>query len=265
MAVAITVLIVVLLGTMFGSLINTSSRASQRIDTFRDARAALQLMRRDLEALVTARPAPYFEIDVDLAGQDIRQVYGLIAAKNKPADPNAVAGDLCAVRYYSAWDGRGYALHRYFRDSDLTLKTFQTHLSGGLLGYTTTGDLYYNSGTSDDAIATYAWNLQVIAFDSAGNVINPVADISGHDTTAAPYICDPDGSTTALPDSIEISFKAISADSARTVISATAGRSDGYEVWKVVDNPAPLPGDQTLYDNLIKPYAQDFRTRIYLK
>lgn len=265
MAAAITVLIVVLLGTIFGSLINTSSRASQRIDTFRDARAALQLMRRDFEAVVTAKPAPYFAIDVDLAGPDIRQIYALIAAKNKPADANAVVGDLCAVRYYSAWDGRGYSLHRYFRDSDLTLKAFQTHLSGGVLGYTTIGDLYYNTGASDDAIATYAWNLQVIAFDDAGTVINPVQDINTHDTTGAPYVCDLDGSTKILPHSIVISFKAIAADSARTVISATANRNDGYEVWKVVDNLTPLPADQRLYDTLIKPYAQDFRTRIYLK
>ena len=266
-AAAITILIVVMLGTIFGSLINTSGRASQRIDAFRDARAALQLMRRDFEALVKAQPAPYFQIDVDLAGPDIRQLYGLIAAKNQPAgNPAPIAGDLCAVRYYSAWDGRGYVLHRYFRDSDLTLKSFQGHLAGGVLGYTTTGDLYYNSGASDDAIATYAWNLQIIAYDSAGNVINPVQDINNHDTTGAPYICDPSAIVTnPLPDSIELSFKALSADAARTVIAATAGRSDAYEVWKVVDNKTPSSGDQTLYDNLIKPYAQDFRTRIHLK
>ncbi len=59
-AAAITVLIVVMLGSMFGALITTTGRASHRIDAFRDARAALQLIRRDFETLVKAQPAAYF-------------------------------------------------------------------------------------------------------------------------------------------------------------------------------------------------------------
>ncbi len=103
-AAAITVLIVVMLGTMFGSLINATGRASHRIDAFRDARAALQLMRHDIEALVKAQPAVYFSLDPDAGiGPDVRQLCSLVSAKNQPAG-GAVAGDLCAVRYYSAWD-----------------------------------------------------------------------------------------------------------------------------------------------------------------
>src|SRR3954465_5230320 len=54
-AATITVLIVVMLGTMFGSLTSTASRANQRTDTFRDARAALQMISRDLTNLVGPR------------------------------------------------------------------------------------------------------------------------------------------------------------------------------------------------------------------
>src|SRR6476620_10188648 len=57
-ATAITALIVVLLGTMFGSLTSTTSRANQRIDSFRDARAALQMMERDLANLVRTQWEP---------------------------------------------------------------------------------------------------------------------------------------------------------------------------------------------------------------
>src|SRR5207247_668225 len=51
-ATGITAIIVVLLGTMLGSLLNTASRANQRIDAFREARAALQMIERDFSNLV---------------------------------------------------------------------------------------------------------------------------------------------------------------------------------------------------------------------
>src|SRR5947208_15706434 len=51
-ATGITAIIVVLFGTMLGSLLNTASRANQRIDAFREARAALQMIERDFSNLV---------------------------------------------------------------------------------------------------------------------------------------------------------------------------------------------------------------------
>src|SRR4029453_8175040 len=60
-ATGITAIIVVLLGTMLGSLLNTASRSNQRIDAFREARAALQMIERDLSNLVRAQwnPDPF--------------------------------------------------------------------------------------------------------------------------------------------------------------------------------------------------------------
>src|SRR6266478_9941621 len=60
-ATGITAIIVVLLGTMLGSLLNTASRANQRIDAFREARAALQMIERDLNNLVRTQwnPDPF--------------------------------------------------------------------------------------------------------------------------------------------------------------------------------------------------------------
>jgi type II secretory pathway pseudopilin PulG len=265
-AVTITVLIVVLLGSIFGSLIGTSTQASQRIDTYRDARAALQLMRKDFEALVTARPAAYLSLDPDNGiGPDVRQLCGLVSAKNKPSG-GAVPGDLCAVRYYSLWDStlRIYTLHRYFKDSDQTISTFKGALSGGTLSYVNGTSLYYDGVGADEVVANCAWNIQIVAYDASGNIINSTSDVFGF-PTSGPYTCDPSGSTATLPASLEISFKAISSEAARAVGAATAGRNDAYEVWKVVDNNSPASGDQTLYNNLIRPHVEDFRTRIYLK
>src|SRR5437660_5218453 len=60
-ATGITAIIVVLLGTMLGSLLNTASRANQRIDAFREARAALQMIERDFSNLVPTlwNPDPF--------------------------------------------------------------------------------------------------------------------------------------------------------------------------------------------------------------
>src|SRR5258708_9632744 len=57
-ASAITVGIVVLIGIIFTSVTRTTSRANQRIDAFRDARAALQMMERDFTGLVRTRWQP---------------------------------------------------------------------------------------------------------------------------------------------------------------------------------------------------------------
>src|SRR6266480_7599839 len=76
-ATGITVAMVLMLGWMLGSLMGSASHATQRVDAFRDARAALQMMERDLRNLVrtqwqldasgTLRPvtllAAYFVVD----------------------------------------------------------------------------------------------------------------------------------------------------------------------------------------------------------
>jgi type II secretory pathway pseudopilin PulG len=264
-AAAITIAIVVMLGTMFGSLAGTASRANQKNDTFRDARAALQMMARDFANLVKVQPAAYFAIEGDGAGPDVRQLDGLVSIKNTPAAAGAVAGDVCAVRYYCGWDGKAYSLRRYFRDSALTFQTFKDKLSadGGSFTYAEVKDLYLGSNPIDEAVASYAWNLQVVAYDNNGNIINQKNDVFGKPTTGA-YTCDPNGSTNPLPASIEVSFNAISPEAARTLLAATSQRADGYALWMVVGTPAPSASDQQLYNNLIVPNMYTFRTRIAL-
>src|SRR5256885_1554201 len=110
-ASAITLGIVVLLGTIFGAVTQTASRANQRTDAFRDARAALQMIERDLSKLVRnqrdaagtplTRPAAYFALKNLYADpgsvsatSDNQQIYALVAIKNTGP------GDVCSVGYY---------------------------------------------------------------------------------------------------------------------------------------------------------------------
>jgi type II secretory pathway pseudopilin PulG len=252
-ASAITVAIVVMLGTMFGSLTKTTSRANQRTDAFRDARAALQMIERDLSGLVrtqrdaagnpVTRPAAYLALKnvyVDPVATDPvtdnQQIYALIATKNSGP------GDVCSVGYYCRWNPskNSYSLHRFFADSTATYNQFTT-AAVVTANFASDADLYTPAG-SDDVLASYVYNFRVTPYDAAGNVISTY-----------PYVCDPSAAANIpAPAAIEISFKAISTEAARTVVSVTSDPND----W--------MDETRSRYLLLIKPYAYEFRTRVKL-
>src|SRR5213592_2735838 len=256
-AAAITVVIVVMLGLMLGSLTSSASQASQRVDAFRDARAALQMMERDLSNLVRAqwniqtspvptpvpvpvtRPGAYFALDKrwqDTAndpysdpanGNPNRQMFGLIATKS------SAPGDMCAVGYYCRWEGNRYTLRRFFRDSAHTFSALQNAVN-----YAADSDLYdLNAADArNDVLAAYVWNFKVMIYSSDGTPIRTY-----------PYICDQSATIpTLLPAAIEISFNAMSPQAARTVMSVSSSPAD----W------------MNMNVNLVNPHTYQFRTRI---
>jgi type II secretory pathway pseudopilin PulG len=265
-ATATTVVIVVLLGTMLGSLMTTAARANQRIDAFRDARAALQMMQRDLSNLVpnqwnpdpfvspaplpcvaptipttsVTRPAAYFALKnvyTDPAAGN-QQLYALISAK-AAGSATPAQGDVCAVGYYCRWDDQlhAYSLRRFYRDSTATFTALQNAAS-----YAAETDLYAPAA-SDPVLAAYIWNFSVAVYDTSGNRY-----------TTYPCVCDQAATTpTLLPAAIEISFNAMSPQAARTVMSVSANPSDWMDM--TTQN----------YLRLVKPHAYEFRTRINLQ
>src|SRR5207253_1117244 len=154
----------------------------------------------------------------------------------------------------------------YYRDSVATFGMLKTPVQNN--GYAGIGDLY-QLGTSDEVIAAYCWNLAVTAYDGSGNVINPQSftivtrtGTTTGTTTAAPYICNPDATTTnAAPAAFEISFKAMSQVAARTAIAAGASTN----VWMAYDQTTSSSSDKQKYDRLIGPHTYQFRTRVTLK
>jgi len=102
-AAVITVVIVVMLGLMLGSLMSSASHASQRVDAFRDARAALQMMERDFSnpgirvlrtagvPLITGAFAPkntIISVAYDYRGSMPRS--SRVAARNEPSQPSTM-------------------------------------------------------------------------------------------------------------------------------------------------------------------------------
>ena len=244
-ATGITVAIVLMLGWMLSSLMSTASHATQRVDAFRDARAALQVMQRDLRNLVRTQwttptqpqtlPTAYFALDNIYTADPVagnQQLYALVSAKT-----TASSGDVCAVGYYCQWDNQlhAYSLRRFFRDSAAMRPVFL--LAGSYAADSALYDLNAPDA-KNDVLAAYVWNLKITMYDSGGAVINTY-----------PYICDPDATTPkTLPAAIEISFNAMSPQAARTVMSVTSDPS----VWMNMDA------------NLVKPHAYQFRSRINL-
>src|SRR5438270_4981730 len=101
-ASAITLGMVVLLGTIFGSITRTASRANQRTDSFRDARAALQMIQRDLSGLVRNQrdsagtaltlPSAYLVCTTGSSSTDPKNIY------DDPGDGNQQMFALVALK-----------------------------------------------------------------------------------------------------------------------------------------------------------------------
>ncbi|MGZ4982479.1 MAG: PulJ/GspJ family protein [Chthoniobacterales bacterium] len=254
-AASISILIVVMLGSMFASLMGTTSRSNQRIDAFRDARAALQMMERDLAGLNPAKQTAYFALDKiwqDTSNDKYsnpsdpapnRQLFALIIARNPTASPTPIPGDLCAVGYYCQWDKTKhcYTLRRYFKDSFTTYKAIKSQVVNGGLNYTGKAALF-TPGINDDLLASYIWNLNIRVFKADGT----------EDTTTYPLVIDPSQPNVILPAAIEVSFFAMSPQAARTVTAVSSNPSD----W--------MDTTSSVYTRLIKPNVYEFHTRIDL-
>jgi len=269
-ATGITAAMVLMLGLMLGSLMGSASHTTARVDAFRDARAALQMIERDLRNLVrtqwnpdpftnptpTATPqaitkaAAYFALDkvwqdpndpytANNAGPNY-QLFGLIADQTTPS-----SGDVCAVGYYCRWDNQlhAYTLRRFFLGPATTLDRLRRSGGAGACAnplYVPDTCLFTpgQSNPPDPVLAAYVWNFKVTMYDATGAAINTY-----------PYICDPSAtSPKQLPAAIEISFNAMSPQAARKVMSVTSDPS----VWMNMD------------PNLVKPSAYEFRSRINL-
>jgi type II secretory pathway pseudopilin PulG len=266
-ATGITVLIVLMLGWMLGTLMGSASHATARVDAFRDARAALQMIERDLRNLVRTQwnpdpftgatfgpcavsmipttrvtlPAAYFVLkdiyaDPATTPNHNQQLYALVAARTTPS-----SGDVCAVGYYCQWDSQlhAYSLRRFFRDSAATFAVMQAAGS-----YAAASALYDLNApdAKNDALAAYVWNLQIALYDTAGNRY-----------ITYPCVCD-QGAVTPIwpPAALEISFNAMSPQAAQAMMSVSSSPNDWMDT--TTQN----------YQRLIAPHAYQFRSRINL-
>jgi type II secretory pathway pseudopilin PulG len=277
-AAGISVVIVLLLGTMLGSILNTSSRANQRIDAFRDARAALQMMERDLSNLVRTQwnpdpfpsPAPLPCAASTTSTTFVTRPAAYFVAANVWQDPNDPYSTST-----SNPNGQIFALISRKAASSATSSspsptpTPTPSPSAGdvsAVGYYCRwdGNRYTLRRFFRDSTATFAVLQNAVGYAADSDLFAPAAndevlaayvwnfsvaiyDASGNRYTTYPCICDQSATTpTLLPAAIEISFNAMSPQAARTVMSVSSSPAD----W------------MNMNVNLVKPHTYQFRTRI---
>ncbi len=226
-ASAITILMVAFLGQVLISTTNVWRLADERVDAFRDARAAIQLMTNDLGRANINGDAQMLTLG-GYAPNDpyASEAYAVTAMKNPGKS------DLCAVGYYLEWDGtsKTYSLRRFQKDGD----TAATSLAKTTPDF---GTLYDRTtkGTTPETLASYVWDFEL----RPGVGANAVA-------------------LGTLPSTkwqwIEIRFKAMSVKAGRKLQSI--GGID-KNTW----------ADPTLaaYKTYILPNEQQFVTRVLLQ
>ncbi len=289
----VTLILVVALMQVFKATASTWQHGEAQVDAYREARAALQFMARDLSATLQASytqtnstpgSTPPPPVMPTLALQHASASYN---ANGGPSNeevfcltniPNSGASTLCAVGYYCQWmpdalpagDSRlqrcpqAYALMRQSLDSNGTF----LRIKAAKVSPLTFDDLFSLTATpvpSVTQLAAYIWDLRFrIDTDlneqtyADGNATKVPKDHSGHYYQGAAQ-----GATTTypptLPAYIEIRFKALSDIAGRRLEGASTGV--GRSTWNDTGADSSTSG---LYSSIIQPNAQQFVLRVPL-
>jgi len=222
-------LLMALLFQIFELAMQTWQRAEQRTESFREARAALYIMSRDLRNTLRGNPRVTSFILDDRSPSAVRpneEVYALTTVKR-----NSGKSDVCAVGFYCYWDDTVGAFHlkRYFRNSDYTFE----NLGNAQQLFTPSPAVRDNE--TDSTLAAFVWDFRVTGLKEDGEPL--------------PY---PFEATTNLPAYLQIEFKALNAQASRRV----KAQGINPEEW--------FSTGSEIYKNSIQPYVQQFNTRISL-
>jgi type II secretory pathway pseudopilin PulG len=227
-ATSITIIMIALLGRVLIASTAVWLLADQRVDAFRDARAALQLMTNDLSRANINGDARMLTLSNYATDNSYaKEVYVIVPTKNRGKS------DLCAVGYYLDWDGtsRTYSLKRYLKDSDTTLSS----LAKSSPDFTTLYSHNQVGNNTSETLASYVWDLRI----SPGELADPIT-------------------VNADPSSkwqwVEIRFKAMSVKAGRKLQSNPA-----------ISQATWADPTSTAYKNNILPSEQQFVTRVPLQ
>jgi len=250
-AMSVTMVLSALMMQVLSHTSTLWSHTNESLDTFREARAALQVMGRDLAQLRSmpqvprAFPLLALESHPETAPEDRvnQELYALVST------PNVGKADWCAIGYFCRWNQarKAFSLSRQFTRSDTAFEKLgevlnaKTPLSGAraFMALYTRPDKDSDWGSVDD-LATYCWDLQFVlpeklTLPSTQQQEWPQGEFSQQ-----------------LPAWIEVRCKVLGSLAARRL----AGHPVTRDTW--FDPASPL------YQKLILPYEQEFTTRISL-
>jgi type II secretory pathway pseudopilin PulG len=231
-AISITTVLVVLLAQVLIAAAAQWRTADERIDIFRDARAALFTMAHDLSRANVSASAQM--LTLSNYGNTASVPFAKEAFAVGPM-ANSGKSDLCTVGFYLVWDdiNKAYRLKRLFRNSDDTVISL-AHSPPAFTNLFTKPTTPAEQQNMEEDLATYVWDLR-FSPGTAGD-IEPV--------TANP---------STKWEWLEVRFKAMSPIAARKLSAMNVPQS----IW---DDP-----NGASYKTLILPNEQDFITRIRLQ
>jgi type II secretory pathway pseudopilin PulG len=226
-ACTIAVLVLTLALQIFSATTDLWQHSAQRSDTFREARAALDLMARDLRMTLPAEGAPMLKIGYETPEED--RTYEEIYAITSLPDPGKPS--LCGIGYRCVWDedARCYVLKRSFREAGNILSAMEEASND----FT---KLLSQTDAHEEEAARYIWDLTFRPCEEG----------------AAAKIYPDRTYSNALPLWIEIRFKALGPTAAAKLGALPINR----ETWSKPADP--------LYAKHILPYQQQFSVRVRL-
>jgi type II secretory pathway pseudopilin PulG len=245
-ACAITALVLGFVLRTFSAASLSWRHAEQRVDAYREARAAIDILTRDLQNVSPAfsslsgdpisgnPPVLLLDYDPTTRAEDKvnEEVYAITMR------PNAGASDLCTVGYRCVWDDAAncFTLRRRYKASN---ETFSTLVKAGakktLFAFS---DIYFSpqDGSVEEDVAQDLWGL----------TIRPC--INGAPASSYPRA----GYSNQLPAWVEIHFNAMSSGAADKLKGRQISRSDWFSA------------DSKVYTRAIAPNKETFSVRVRL-
>ncbi len=231
-SLAIMGVLLVIMTQIITSSFGMWSRAEARTDVFREARAALHMVQRDLAAPFAGVSEPVLVItdgtEADLGNAGLNQaVYALAPS------PNAGITDVSVAGFFCKWDAgkNAFALYRYWEDSDAFFT--RTHVDAPPSAL---DPAYIHSPTQTqnaELLAAYVWNFRVVP--------------GGSSSSAAQF------ASSELPQYLEVKFHVVSPAAARPVLGVVSP-----EQWH-------MPFTHPLMRGVIAPAMREFQTRVWLR
>jgi prepilin-type N-terminal cleavage/methylation domain-containing protein len=252
-------LLLVLLLSMVNGATKLWKTNENRVDAYREARAAVNVIARDLSSLQPSTNLTFFNTQEDkspvtpvsIKGMDGRLIFLTALPLVSQGDDKSGAAnksDLCTVGYFLAFDktsiaasGTGgtpsYNLYRYFRGSNDTYKAIE---KGDLLNGV-------EIETSPTSSTSELLAKNITGFEVAAYEIPPASTGNSKPTPFQKSL------TTPLPDMLEITVKAISNEAAKRF-------ADKKPSWEDKESITRKQDERTFTTRIYLPGAAQAKT-----
>lgn len=220
-SMAVLSLIIVLLLSIVDNATTMWRQSENRVDAYREARAALNVIANDLASIYRSSNTNFFRLDDPSIVIDAPPpaslddpLFFLTALPTGAQDPDSNKSYICAVGYFLGYNSTSLSgnskekslnLYRYFKSSDNTYEVLTNSSPSLVTKKLTTGR------TGEEVLAKNVTHFNVKAFTFSETL--PLAT-----PELVPFVQSP---ATPIPDMIEISLGAISNDSAKKLTSLT--------------------------------------------